>query len=833
MMPNQNQDPQKHTISINLPGLLRMLGENIYAEPDVAIREMIQNAHDTCIIRRNRDPDFHAPRIDISFDRNRQTITIADNGAGMTEEELHKNLATIGESFTRLQREELKSKDAREAALLIGQFGIGLLSAFSISERVEVVTRSYQGRTAFRWVCEGDIHYTVEPLDKSIDKTERKTDPGTRITLHLLDTKLELLEEARLRQAIKKYADFLSIPIYLNGNQANVCTPPWERSGSDKLSEATLTDYIQQRWGLYPLALLPFDTGTSSRQGMPGPRTREGNEFPLRVSGLLFVPVIPHELTRDFGELDIYVSRMFIKAGDKELLPVWASFVKGVIDTPDLTPTLSRGEIITNDDYRILQSLLGRLIIGWLDELREQDSDKLKMLVGTYNNTIKARALEDDDFFDRICHLAQVSTDRGRIAIADYLESSGGTLYYFTEGGTGTQHKLLFAHKNRPIIDASWGLEEEFLEKYAQRKSCPIEHLAAGSGTIFTAPATLDDKWRALERDFRLVVGKEARAVEFEPQTVPAILVARPLDKSDREFGEIDALGAGLGIRAADVRRMLDKMPKSKSRQEAGDDTILHLNTTNPLIAQLRDMPRNDTFRLTLVCLYNNANLFANHYIAPESAERIFDSNNQAFSNLVTTAQALGRVDREKAELEVERDELKRALERNESEKNTARQTQPATPLTKHRSCFFAFDYNILENHELLKWLQNYFREEELGIKIIAPVREIPELNIQQALIRQLREAHFGIAEISNNNPNVLYEAGFLHALGKPVILLRRDESEAPVPFNILGVFHGQYSVAKRGTNVRFTWLEEEMDKAMNAVREMLPGFEGVPKWEE
>nr|VFJ63498.1 MAG: molecular chaperone HtpG [Candidatus Kentron sp. FW] len=551
MMPNLNTDPQKHTISINLPGLLRMLGENIYAEPDVAIREMIQNAHDTCIIRGTQDSGAPPPRIDVSFDRNRRTITIVDNGAGMTEEELHKNLATIGESFTRLQREELKSKDAREAALLIGQFGIGLLSAFSISDKVEVITRSFQGDTAFRWVCEGDIHYRLQHHDKP--------DPGSRVTLFTRDNKLELLEEARLRQAIKKYADFLSIPIYLNGNQANVCTPPWERSGSDKLSEATLTDYIQQRWGLYPLALLPFDTGTSSRQGMPGPRTREGNEFPLRVSGLLFVPVIPHELTRDFGELDIYISRMFIKAGDKELLPVWASFVKGVIDTPDLTPTLSRGEIITNDDYRILQSLLGRLIIGWLDELRERDPDKLKMLVGTYNNTIKARALEDDDFFDRICHLVQVSTDRGRIAIADYLESSGGTLYYFTEGGAGAQHKLLFAHKNRPIIDASWGLEEEFLEKYAQRRSCPIEHLAAGSGAIFTAPATLDDKWRTLEHDFRLVVGKEARAVEFEPQTAPAVLVARPLDKSDREFGEIEfiRIERQMNIAMNAVREML------------------------------------------------------------------------------------------------------------------------------------------------------------------------------------------------------------------------------------------------------------------------------------
>jgi len=134
----------RRKIKINLPGLLRMLGENIYAEPDVAVREMIQNAHDTSIIRTTRDESFTHPTIEVTFDRQQRTLTFTDHGAGMTEEELHTNLSTVGESFTRIQRDELRGTNAQEAALLIGQFGIGLLSAFSISQRVEVYTRSYQ-----------------------------------------------------------------------------------------------------------------------------------------------------------------------------------------------------------------------------------------------------------------------------------------------------------------------------------------------------------------------------------------------------------------------------------------------------------------------------------------------------------------------------------------------------------------------------------------------------------------------------------------------------------------------------------------------------------------
>ena len=157
--------PQQHQIQINLPGLLRMLGENIYAEPDVAIREMIQNAHDSCIIRGTEDRSYQNPHIHISFDKKAQTIVIADNGMGMTEEGLHQNLSTIGESFTRIQREQLREQDAHEAALLIGQFGIGLLSAFSMG-LVSARCHSVQlGGNDFRQDAPQSVWLVVHPDD--------------------------------------------------------------------------------------------------------------------------------------------------------------------------------------------------------------------------------------------------------------------------------------------------------------------------------------------------------------------------------------------------------------------------------------------------------------------------------------------------------------------------------------------------------------------------------------------------------------------------------------------------------------------------------------------
>lgn len=788
----------KRKIKINLPGLLRMLGENIYAEPDVAVREMIQNAHDTSIIRTTLDDSFKNPTIEVTFDRHARTLTFADNGAGMTEDELHKNLSTIGESFTRIQKDELRGANAQEAALLIGQFGIGLLSAFSISERVEVYTRSYQdGQTGCSWSCEGDIHYTAEAYDKP--------EVGTRVVLHLLDSKLELLAQKRLREAIKKYADFLSVPILLQGNQVNECTPPWETDEGG----ADLHEYVQSRWGLFPLGLIPFNLADA--------QTEDGQPLP-NVSGLLFVPMIPSELARDFGEVDVYISRMFIKANDKELLPGWARFVKGVINTSELTPTLSRGEIITDDVYDRVQGLLGRIIIGYLRTLQGQDVEKLKLLVGAYNNTIKARALEDNAFFDAICDLVRVNTDLGQITVQEYLGQSGNVIYYFAERGSGTQHKLLFSHKGLPVIDASWGMEEEFLEAYAERKGVRIERLAADSGEIFTVPETVDQKWKTLELEVGQRIKKEARAVEFDPETLPAVLVARPLDQEDKELANIDAVGAQMGISGDVVKQMFQKMAKSKSLRASESDTILHLNIKNPLINQLRDMPRTETFDLAVTCVYHNALLFAQHYVSAADAEIIFESNNRAFSAMIANAKALAQQQEVLAQVEMERDEMKRRI--------------GDVVVSDVKSCFFAYPYKG-EFHTVRDELQRILGA-KCGVRVVVASTDLVDADAARNIEKQIAAAHFGIADITGNNPNVMWELGVMFGLRKPVILLKDKTDSKQTPFDVYSQNRVHYQVVTDdATGTReFALLESGLKSSMKLVVSQCPDLAKAKDWE-
>ena len=782
---------KQHEIKINLPGLLKMLGSNIYAEPDVAVREMIQNAHDTCIIRTTKDDGFEKPEIHLAFDKTAKTLSISDNGAGMTEGELHDYLSTIGEGFTKVQREDLRGANAQEALLLIGQFGIGLLSAFSVADKVEVFTRSCQpDAPAFKWTCEGDIHYTVEPADKA--------EASTKVVLHLTEANLVLLDEARLRHAIKKYADFLSVPIFLGGNQANSCTPPWE-GGDEKVDYA---DYIQGRYDLFPLGVIPFKL-----------------DEPVHLSGLLFVPLIPFELTRDFGELDIYISRMFIRDNDKDLLPKWARFIKGVINTPDLTPTVSRDEIVRDENHGVVRAVLGEIILQYLAHLEENEPEKLSVLVGAYNNTIKARAIEDDDFFVRICNLARVSTDTGRISMTEYLAKSKGVIYYFSERGTGTQHKLLFAHKGLPVIDASWGVEEEFLEKYAERKGVKLERLEAGSGVIFKALETPDEKWQDLERQFKLRVKREARAVSFEPETVPAVLVAKPIERDDKAMAEADALGARLGIASEQIRRMFQKMSRDKGARTAGDNTVLQLNTANPLMRQLREMARNDTFYLALTAIYNNATMFAHHYVSPQNAEIIFETNNAAISTMITNARSLDEVQTANARMEIELGELQRRMD--------------LVPLNEHRSCFFAYPFQD-KFHALRDEIRRLLTLEH-GIQLTATSIEMRDPSVIDDIKGQIAAAHFGIADITGSNPNVMWELGLMIGCRKPVIILKDQTDEERTPFDVYGSYRVEYQIVKSEATgiVEYALLQKGLERNLKLVFDRCPELEQAKPWKE
>ncbi len=216
----------QHDIKFEIEGLISLLAQNLYADPDVFLREMIQNAHDSILKRAAlaQPPGSFRPsdgRIEI-VPLAPRSLRITDNGAGLHESEIHDFLSTVGKSGTRDLKEKLRTSDRATAVELIGQFGIGLLSAFVVAERVEITTRP-EGGPAMRWSSKGGKHYELEPAERA--------GTGTDVTLHLQPQSTRYLDPERLRGIVRRYADFIGIPITIGADTspANAVDAPWHR----------------------------------------------------------------------------------------------------------------------------------------------------------------------------------------------------------------------------------------------------------------------------------------------------------------------------------------------------------------------------------------------------------------------------------------------------------------------------------------------------------------------------------------------------------------------------------------------------------------------------
>jgi HSP90 family molecular chaperone len=215
---------EQRTFQIQLEGLIQLLAQNLYAEPEVFLREMIQNAHDSIkrrgeLARERREQEPPPARIQVVIDPAAAEIHIHANGSGLTEEEIDGYLSTIGRSGTDELRQRLTEADRGRTVELIGQFGIGLLSAFIVADRVTVVTKA-AGHEALRWESCGGSNYTVRP--------GHREQVGTTVTLHVTPDHSRYLDRERLESIIRTYADFIGMPVYVNGD-AEPVNAPWHR----------------------------------------------------------------------------------------------------------------------------------------------------------------------------------------------------------------------------------------------------------------------------------------------------------------------------------------------------------------------------------------------------------------------------------------------------------------------------------------------------------------------------------------------------------------------------------------------------------------------------
>jgi molecular chaperone HtpG len=547
---------------LNLPGLLKVLAEHLYSTLRVGVRELIQNAHDSCVRRaiESAPPDYQ-PRIDLTIDSETRSLRIADNGSGLTEEEIYTYLTVIGRGYTRELRERLASEDLGASQELIGQFGIGFLSAFLLASEVTVETRSAGGR-ALRWFSTGDEQFEL--------KDGNRLETGTTVELRLKSSALFLLREQNLLGVIREYADFLPTAIFVqdSSERANLGTPPWEEHDV----EAACRAYVKRRFDeTEPLWVLPLTDGVVDLG-------HDTITVPLR--GFLVVPASSVVSVKEYGTMAVYIRRMAICDADHDLLPPWARFVRGVIDCPALQPTASREAVHQDDAFEAVRQMLAEQLGNGLRAIAAKQTPAWKKIVFGHTDLIMGWASKDNEFFRMVADSVPLRTSRGRIALPEYLQATASVVYYTTRELGSLQEKVLAEGHDVPVIDASWFGVPSFLERYVEvRPGITLIRLDDDLEKVLrpAAPHELDELV-ALCNELGFVVA----AASFRPVDLPAVMTYPA--KAEMVRDATAALEEGLipdGFSSL-MRGYVEQ--QSTSSSEVG---TLHLNASCPLIRRL------------------------------------------------------------------------------------------------------------------------------------------------------------------------------------------------------------------------------------------------------
>ncbi|HEX8435454.1 HSP90 family protein [Archangium sp.] len=430
-----------HRFQVNLRGVIDLLSHHLYSTPGVFMRELLQNATDAIRARRHLEPDHRGVvRVELieKQDGGLPTLLFSDDGVGLTEEELHRFLATIGESS---KRETLEARRND----FIGQFGIGLLSCFMVCDELLVVTRSAKGDGGtMEWRGRHDGTYAVRPSEHPLER------PGTQVFLIARADAAEYFTAERVRQLAAHYGGLLPFPIHLTTGggteHLNPAPPPWRRE-YDSVAErrAALLAYGREVFNTEFVDCIPL-------------RAEAG-----QVEGVAFVlPFSPHFNARQKHR--VYLKDMLLSESAENLLPEWAFFVKCVVNAQGLRPTASREAFYEDTTLARARELLGHSLRQYLVDLATNDPRTLHRLIALHGLSVKSLALDDDDFFRLVIHWLPFETTLGMMTLGHYRQTYP-TVRYVSTLDAFRQVARVAAAQGLCIINGAYTHDTALLEK--------------------------------------------------------------------------------------------------------------------------------------------------------------------------------------------------------------------------------------------------------------------------------------------------------------------------------------------------------------------------------
>lgn len=611
-------ETQKETLGFQteVKQLLHLMIHSLYSNKEIFLRELISNAsdaseklrfealHNDALYEGNPDLDIR-----IEFDKDARTVTIEDRGIGMNRQDVIEHLGTIAKSGTASFLSNLTGDQAKDSQL-IGQFGVGFYSAFIVAERVDVYTRraGEPAANGVHWSSAGEGEFTIANIDKPVR--------GTRIVLKLKEDEAEFADGWRLRSLVRKYSDHIAIPVKMlkeelpgEGDEdaseqqpelesVNSATALWTRSKSD-LNDEEYQEFYKHISHDFADAL------TWSHNKV------EGN---LEYTSLLYVPEnAPYDLwNREAPRgLKLYVQRVFIMDQADQFLPLYLRFIKGVVDSNNLSLNVSREILQKDPNVDKLRSALTKRVLDMLSKLAKSDAEKYARFWSTFGQVIKEGPAEDYANRDKILKLLRfASTHSGsaeqNVSLEDYIgrmKEGQKKIYYIVADGFNTAknspHLEIFRKKEIEVLLLSDRIDEWMMGQLFDFDGHSFQDITKGE--LDLGETETEDEKKKLEEVAKEHEGLVERLNKVLSDRVDSIRITHRLTESPAclVIGDYD-----MGLQ---MRRIMEaagqKVPDTKP--------IFEINPEHPLIDRLDKEPDEDRFGELALVLFDQAGLAA------------------------------------------------------------------------------------------------------------------------------------------------------------------------------------------------------------------------------
>ena len=559
-------------ISIHTENIFPIIKKFLYSDHEIFLRELVSNAVDASqkIKRLSSIGEFNGElgelKVKVSFDKDKKTITISDNGIGMTAEEIKKYINQI--AFSGATEFVEKYKDQGDDKGIIGHFGLGFYSAFMVAKEVEIISKSYQeGSEAATWKCDGSTEYTIGPAKK---KTR-----GTDIILHIAEDSEEFLEEFKLKSILEKYGKFLPIEIEFGDKVINNPNPIWTKSPSDLTEE----DYLKFYEELYPFQEKPLFW------------IHLNVDYPFNLTGILYFPKVKNEMQLQREKISLYSRQVFITDEVKDIVPEFLMLLHGVIDSPDIPLNVSRSFLQADSNVKKINSYITKKVADKLAELFKTDRPSFEEKFANIGLFIKYGMISDEKFLEKAKDFCLVQdTNNKYFTLDEYSEEvqaaqtdkDGNKIYLYTTDVEqqdafiqSAQNKGYSVIKLDTLIDSHFiNTMESKLEK-TQWKRVDADAVDKLIDTGITLEAILSDAQKeSVKKVFEETLNDKQKVVAVEamsPDELPAIVTQNEFMRRMSDMSKTG--GGGMG--------MFGAMPNTYN---------ITINANHSLISKLADL---------------------------------------------------------------------------------------------------------------------------------------------------------------------------------------------------------------------------------------------------